>query len=103
MVQRVSTPVLEAEVFRHRHPTLTPELMPKYRRAGLRTFYKITDENLVVKILNKESFSQITICKNPIILSDALDESETKEITQTQFDDEYKLATHRVFNQSLDN
>lgn len=75
--------------------------MTQYRKAGYRTFYKVKDDGTVIKILNKELFSQVAVCKNHLIKADALDPQDTKEISEAEFNSEYELAKTRLLNQSV--
>lgn len=71
--------------------------MVKYTKAGDRTFYKL-DESTghVIRVRNKESYSQVDISYNRLILEDAKDEDATKEIPKDEFVDAYNLAMERI-------
>lgn len=75
--------------------------MTQYRKAGMRTFYKVADDGTVIKVLNKHSLSQVTVCLNDIIMQDALDQQDTKEISEAEFNEQYNIAKQRLLNQSV--
>jgi hypothetical protein len=75
--------------------------MTQYRKAGMRTFYKVADDGTVTKILNKELLSQVTVCKNYLVKADALDPQDTKEISEAEFNEQYEIAKQRLLNQSV--
>jgi hypothetical protein len=61
----------------------------------MRRCYKI-DDRIVIRVTNKEKFSQVDVSDNPIIREDALDDSETKSITSEEFDRELAIAMNRI-------
>jgi len=70
-----------------------------YRRSGMRTFYKVIDNKVVIRVTNKESFSQVDVSENRFIVEDAID--ETREITAEEFDEAFNLAMERIKNQTI--
>jgi hypothetical protein len=75
--------------------------MAQYRKAGMRTFYKVTDTGAVIKVLNKEALSQVVVSRNIIIEADATDPYDTIEITEAEFDQQFNLAKKRILNQEI--
>lgn len=69
--------------------------MTHYRHSGMRRYYKI-DDKIVIRVMNKEKFSQVDVSDNPLIREDALDDSETKPITSEEFDRQLALAMDRI-------
>lgn len=70
--------------------------MIQYRKSGSRTFYKL-DESTghVIRVTNKEMFSQVDVSYNRLIMEDAKDEA-TREITKDEFVIAYHLAMERI-------
>lgn len=75
--------------------------MTQYRKAGIRTFYRVINNGIVTRVLNMEKLSQIEVSDNPIIRSAALDDSETKPITPKEFERELALAMERITTLTL--
>lgn len=68
--------------------------MTQYRKAGMRQYYKILDNGIVVRVRNQEKLSQVDVSINPIIQCDAMD--DTKEVTQAEFDEQFDIAMGRI-------
>lgn len=68
--------------------------MTQYRKAGMRQYYKIMDDGVVLRVRNQEKLSQVDVSVNPIIQCDAMD--ETKEVTQAEFDEQFNIAMIRI-------
>jgi hypothetical protein len=70
--------------------------MPEYRKAGLRTFYRIDGEE-VVKVHNREKFSSAEVSvQNWIVLDTATDPQDTEPITEQEFLTQYNEALTRI-------
>lgn len=69
-------------------------MQTQYRRAGHRTFYRINGEH-VLRIVNKESISQVDAGNNIFIRFDAK-ESNTVEITESEFKEQLDIAMKRI-------
>jgi len=70
-----------------------------YRRSGMRTFYKVIDNKVVIRVTNKESFSQVDVSENRFVIEDATD--ETSEITGAEFGQAFNLAMDRIKNERV--
>lgn len=68
--------------------------MTQYRKAGMRLYYKVMDNGIVVRVRNQDKLSQVDVSINPIIQCEAMD--DTKEVTQAEFDEQLDIAMGRI-------
>lgn len=62
-----------------------------YRKSGDRLFY---NGNIVTRVTKKAWFTGIDVSKNPLIVSEALD--DCSEATESEFNTAYKEAMDRI-------
>lgn len=66
-----------------------------YRKGSTRYFFRIDDDGIVTRVLNKEKFSKIDVSDNPLIRSDVNDVG-TRESTETEFNAAFSQAFDRI-------
>lgn len=73
--------------------------MAEYRKAGLRTYYRIRG-TIVMRVINKMYQSEVLVCDNVVIFTEAGD-AETEPITESEFTEQYNIAIERIKNMKV--
>jgi hypothetical protein len=73
--------------------------MTEFKKKGNRMLFKIDHEGNVIRILNKEKLSVITVASNGFITEEARDEAFPS--TEEEFTSAYNLALERIKNMQI--
>ncbi|HYG03307.1 MAG TPA: hypothetical protein VD927_12735 [Chryseosolibacter sp.] len=70
--------------------------MIEYRKAGIRTFYRIDGDN-VTRVINKSWKSTVDVGEIELVSSDVMTDAQTyKPCTEQDFKEQYNIALDRI-------
>lgn len=68
----------------------------KYIKNGTREFFLIKDSGTIMRVLNKEKYSQITVTTNQLSYDEAIYSYNSVEITEQEFREQFEIAKKRM-------